>query len=470
MQQQRVAVDPGVLAGVQCHTDVAWRGGGLCAGHALLEQGAHRHRRRVLQDTPRFERGQLHHAIDELLDARCFALDVGYETGTIGRRHRGLVQQLGRAADRRQRALQLVRQGLHIVGHIVAAGQGIAHFAVGRTERTQRTPAQTRQAEAALGAHVAHIVCNQAEGPHQPHRQQRHQQGHGEHRGRADEQGLLACGIDELPEALRWLAHADRADDRTLSAQRRGDVHHCRLGIVGHVGCGARTVEAFQRELHIAPGRVIGTDGAAQGIEDHPAARIDDGQAQLDARLAKAEDLGVEFARIKVAEHGHQGIDVDHRLGQGALFAPALLDLRGHQMRHLDKRLLGRLAVARVDVGQQAPHQQAHADGVGQQDGGEDAIALRQWRPPPAEYIERPPEGVRAGLARPCARPVRRLTVVARADLPPARSPHRGGCGSARGPAPRLSTSRAGSSHAHRRCGPGFRWRRPTPDPAGVRA
>ena len=49
-----------------------------------------------------------------------------------------------------------------------------------------------------------------------------------------------------------------------------------------------------------------------------------------------------------------------------------LLDDGGQQVRGLDQRFLGRLAVAGVDVGQQPVHQEAHAEGVDQQDADED--------------------------------------------------------------------------------------------------
>ena len=60
----------------------------------------------------------------------------------------GLLQQLGRAADRRQRALHLVRQRLHVVGDVVAAGERVAHLVVGGADRAERAPPQPRQAEA----------------------------------------------------------------------------------------------------------------------------------------------------------------------------------------------------------------------------------------------------------------------------------------------------------------------------------
>ena len=118
---------------------------GVRAGDDLAEQRAQRHRRGRIQAAPRFERGQLHHPVDHLLDALRLARDVGDEAGAVGVGHR-LLQQLGRAADRRQRALDLVRDRLHVVGDVVAAGERVAHLVVGGAERAERAPAEARQA------------------------------------------------------------------------------------------------------------------------------------------------------------------------------------------------------------------------------------------------------------------------------------------------------------------------------------
>ena len=88
----------------------------------------------MLQRAPRLQRRELHHAVDHLLDPLRLARDVGQEALALVLRHAGLLQQFGRAADGRQRALDLVGEGLDIVGDVVAAGQRIAHFIVGRAD------------------------------------------------------------------------------------------------------------------------------------------------------------------------------------------------------------------------------------------------------------------------------------------------------------------------------------------------
>jgi len=119
-----------------------------------------------------------------------------------------------------------MRQRLHIVGHVVAAGKRVAHLVVGRADRAKRAPAEARQAERALRAHIAHVVGDHAERPHQPHRQDHDEQQHRDDRGRADQQRLAPRRVDELAEALHRLADADGADDLAVHAHRRGDVHH----------------------------------------------------------------------------------------------------------------------------------------------------------------------------------------------------------------------------------------------------
>ena len=165
-----------------------------------------------VQRAARLQRGQLHHAVHHLLDAAGLARDVGQEAlARLGSRHVGLLQQLGGAADRRQRALHLVRERLHIVGHVVAPGQRVAHLVVGRAQHAQRAPAQARQAQRPLRAHIARVVGDQAEGPHQPDRDDHGQQQHGQHRDQPHIERLARA-----PPATNWpklcvgLADGDR--------------------------------------------------------------------------------------------------------------------------------------------------------------------------------------------------------------------------------------------------------------------
>ena len=97
-------------------------------------------RRGLVQRAARFERCQLHHAVHQFLDALRIACDVGDEARALRLGH-VLLQQLGRTADCRQRSLDLVRQRLHVVGDVVAAGERIA---------SRRRPHRSRPAWAGL--------------------------------------------------------------------------------------------------------------------------------------------------------------------------------------------------------------------------------------------------------------------------------------------------------------------------------
>jgi hypothetical protein len=87
-------------------------------------------------------------------------------------------------------------------------------------------------------------------------------------------------------------------------------------------------------------------------------------------------DLGRELARVGRTEQRLQPRRVD---GAGD---HVLLDQAGHQLRGLDQRLLGRLAVARVDVGHHAVEQEGDARRVDQQDADEDAGSSAQGMGP----------------------------------------------------------------------------------------
>jgi hypothetical protein len=110
-------------------------------------------------------------------------------------------------------------------------------------------------------------------------------------------------------------------------------------------------------------------------IEDDRALAIDDRHPQLDARLLDAVDVGDEVARVDGAKERRQRVDVQRAVGR------SVLDQRRHQLRGLDERVLGRLAVARVDVAELANHQERDAERVGDEDADEDAGALGHRAP-----------------------------------------------------------------------------------------
>ncbi|MNK88197.1 hypothetical protein D3C87_1081520 [compost metagenome] len=336
------------------------------AGGNVFDERPQRHRFGAVERAPRLERGELHHAVDDFLDALGFAFDVLQETLALVVRHLRFLQQLGRAADRRERALHFVREGLHVVGHVVAPGERIAHFAEAGAHRIDRAPRHARQAQAALRAHPGPVVADQAEGPHQPDRDDHGEQQQRQRRTHADPDGAHARVLDELAEALHRLADADDADDLVVPADRRADVHHRSARVAVDVARGARAVQAAERALHVAPLRVVVAQVAAERIEHHAAGAVGDVHAQLDPALVQVVDLGRELARVDAAKQRLQPRRVD---GAGD---HVLLDQAGHELRGFDQRFLGRLAVARVDVGNDAVQQEGDARRVDQQDADED--------------------------------------------------------------------------------------------------
>ena len=204
----------------------------LGRGHHLLQQRRELHGLHVLQRTACLQRGELHHPVDHFLDALRLARDVGQKLLPLLGRHARLLQQFCRAADGRQRALDLVRERLHVVGDVVAPGKRVAHLVVGGANDPQRAPAQARQAEAPLRAHVAHVVGNQPEGPHQP---DRHDHGQQHHRHGGDDahiQRLAPRRLDELAEALHGLAHGDCTHDVVVPAHGGAHVHDGCIGVL----------------------------------------------------------------------------------------------------------------------------------------------------------------------------------------------------------------------------------------------
>ncbi|MNT10501.1 hypothetical protein D3C72_1453350 [compost metagenome] len=91
-----------------------------------------------------FDLRQVEQALDQLLHARTFALDVVGKALALCLRHRSL-EQLRCAANGRQRALQLMGQGMNVALDIVLAFQLGAHALHRRRQLPQLTAAIVRQ-------------------------------------------------------------------------------------------------------------------------------------------------------------------------------------------------------------------------------------------------------------------------------------------------------------------------------------
>ena len=81
----------------------------------------------MLQPLPVFDRRQRQHLVDHLRQALALRADRGGEARAVGIAARGAFQQFGAAADRRQRALHLVRQRVHVLLDVLLAFEAVAH-------------------------------------------------------------------------------------------------------------------------------------------------------------------------------------------------------------------------------------------------------------------------------------------------------------------------------------------------------
>ena len=76
-----------------------------------------------------FQLGQGEQPVDQLAQPLGLLTDLGGETGPLGLGQRRVFEQLGRAADRGQRAFQLMRQRAHELLTLRAAVEPLAHRA-----------------------------------------------------------------------------------------------------------------------------------------------------------------------------------------------------------------------------------------------------------------------------------------------------------------------------------------------------
>ena len=316
------------------------------------------------------ERRQLHHPVDDFLDTQRFSGDVAEKAFAFILRHGRFLQQLGGAADRRQRALHFVREGLNVIGDVVASGQCIAHFPETAAQRVDGAPDHARQAQPLLRPDPGDVVGDQPERPHQPGRDDHRQYQQRESRAHTHPQRARPRVLDELAEALDRLADADHADDLVVPADRCADVHHRRAGVAFDIARGPRTIEPRQGAADVVPARKIRAGLQPARIEQHTPVPVGDVDAHVDAALVQVVDLRRELTPGERPEDRFQPCRVDGACDH------VLLDQARHQLRGVDQRLLGRFAVARIDVRHHAVEQEGDACRVDQQDAEEYPGAL----------------------------------------------------------------------------------------------
>lgn len=92
----------------------------------ILNQGCQRNARLLFQTLALFHLGQVQQALDQLLQARTFAVDIADKPLLLLTAHVAL-QQLRRTPNRRQRALQFMGQRMHVALYVSLAFQLRAH-------------------------------------------------------------------------------------------------------------------------------------------------------------------------------------------------------------------------------------------------------------------------------------------------------------------------------------------------------
>lgn len=127
--------------------------------------------------------------------------------------------------------------------------------------------------------------------------------------------------------------------------------------------------------MDVVPLGVVPAQVGAARVEDDDAPAIDDGRAELDARLLDVVDLRLEALRVEVAEDGAEGV------GDERAAARRLLDRRREQVRRLDQRFLGRLAVARIDLAELPLQEERDPERVGDEDADEDPCPAANGAP-----------------------------------------------------------------------------------------
>ena len=173
-------------------------------------------------------------------------------------------------------------------------------------------------------------------------------------------QRLAPRRLDELAEALHRLADADRADDR-VRPMRIGAATYIteRGGSPSTSGVVRAPYSPSSASRDVAPLRVVVAGGAAERVEQTRPCASTTVDAQLDARLLEAEDVGASKRRAySDANSGTQRRRCAARRRRERCSISAAI-----RCERLDQRLLGRLAVARIDVGEQAHSSQPTPSG-----------------------------------------------------------------------------------------------------------
>ncbi len=346
-----------------------------------------------------FHLGQPQQLVDGLGQAPLLLRDVGGETLAVGLGQRFL-QQLGGTADRRQRALHLVRERLHVLLDIGLALELAAHGLQRLAEVADLVAARPRRRHRFAGADRLRIAAQAADAARQPPgHQQPDQRRRADQPRAARDDGALAGG-DERIDAVVGLGqgqHPDQGAAIVRIVDRRGHVHDRAVGIARGPRARARTVLAAQGAVDVVPARVVAAHVLPARVVDDDAAGIGHGDPVVDAALGEPPHHRPRVAPLRGR----------HVRGEAAVGdVPGLQIRRGHHRQHVgrvDQGGLHRLAHARLDLVDEHPHHEERGDADDQEEAEEEFQAQAHLSPP--SFLEQTlsvPFGERVGSLCSC--------------------------------------------------------------------
>ena len=311
--------------------------------HQLIHHRRHRHADALFQALALLDLGQVQQPLDQLLQARALAGDVGDEALPLLGGHVAL-QQFGGAPDGCQGALQFMGQGVHVALDVGLALQFGAHALHGAGQLSQFAAAEAGQFGPLPFADGLGIAGQAPQGAAEPPGEQAaDQQPEDDEAGAEPGQAHLGAVDVGLQRAV-GLGHRDDAYDLPVGTDRRRHVHHRGVGVGRVFTGGAGPVLAAQGQQDVVPAGVVLAHGLAGGVQQHAAGAVGDVDAVVDLGLAHAPDLGAGLALAVGLEQLGQVA-----LGEGAVAHRVAEDL-GQQVGGVHQGFLGGLAHTGADL------------------------------------------------------------------------------------------------------------------------
>ncbi len=167
------------------------------------------------------------------------------EVRALRRRHLA-AQQLRGTLYRRERALQLVRERLHVALDIGLAFQPRAHGVERGRELMELAARKIRHGRPFTCGDRIGIAREPADGMIEPPGQQAPDNQAREHVQAGQHDQVTLRARDEWLHAVIGLGHGDHADDAVAILHRGGHMHHGAALVAGHRLCGAGAIAPAQ--------------------------------------------------------------------------------------------------------------------------------------------------------------------------------------------------------------------------------